>query len=344
MTDTEELQNLSPLNVLSPAGLRKAAEGMRVRELMPGDILFRAGDQDSRVYFLLQGTVILRDDKAGTRITIHSGTDAALLPLSRLKPRRYTAAVATVARIAAIDEDLLDNLITSDQTAAYQVTEIEGEDPAWMFRLVSHPSFNKVPTDSLAALFSKLEAMPAKAGDTIIRQGEPGDFFYLIRQGSAEVWRSYRKEIPVLVADLGVGDGFGEEALLSGEPRNATVVMREDGILMRLSHIDFNNLLKPPLVHLVSFKEMAAMLKNGAGLLDVRTESEYHSSGAPAGSINLPLCKLRLLAANLDPQRPYVAVCPTGRRSSAAAFLLSQRGFDVHALRGGLNAAEGLGA
>jgi len=44
----------------------------------------------------------------------------------------------------------------------------------------------------------------------------------------------------------------------------------------------------------------------------------------------------------LDPGTPYVVVCDTGRRSSAAAFLLSERGFDACCLKGGL-AASGLG-
>lgn len=337
MINAERLRGFSPLNILSPAGLRKAAEAIKLRDLMPGDILFQAGDRDSQVYFLLKGSITLRREASSAPIIIRADTEAAQVPLSRLKPRRYTAAAGTIARVAGIDEDLLDNLITTDQTAAYEVTVIEGEDPEWMFRLFSSPSFRKVPTDNLAALFSKLEAVPARAGETIIRQGETGDYYYLIRRGRARVLRSYRDEAPVFEAELGIGDGFGEEALLSGEPRNATVVMSQDGLLMRLSHADFNSLLKAPLVQRVSPAEMAVMLRNGVGLIDVRTEPEFNEAALP-GSINLPLCKLRLLAEGLDHNRPYIAVCQTGRRCSAAAFLLGQRGFDVYVLRGGLNA------
>ena len=57
------------------------------------------------------------------------------------------------------------------------------------------------------------------AGETIIREGEPGEEFFLISDGEVDVIRADHE-----VARLGPGDFFGEVALISGEPRNATVV------------------------------------------------------------------------------------------------------------------------
>jgi putative ABC transport system ATP-binding protein len=57
------------------------------------------------------------------------------------------------------------------------------------------------------------------AGDTIIREGEPGEEFFLLSEGEVEVIRAEHE-----VARLGPGDFFGEVALISGEPRNATVI------------------------------------------------------------------------------------------------------------------------
>ncbi|MCI0400965.1 MAG: rhodanese-like domain-containing protein [Gammaproteobacteria bacterium] len=50
---------------------------------------------------------------------------------------------------------------------------------------------------------------------------------------------------------------------------------------------------------------------------------------------------LRLKAGGLDPRRKYIVYCDTGRRSSAAAFLLNQRGFNAYILKGGLVARSG---
>jgi CRP-like cAMP-binding protein len=73
-----------------------------------------------------------------------------------------------------------------------------------------------------------------KAGDEIVRQGEPGDRFYVIDSGSAEVLVDGRP-----AASLGPGDYFGEIGLLRDVPRTATVRAREDGLLLTLTHDAF---------------------------------------------------------------------------------------------------------
>jgi CRP-like cAMP-binding protein len=339
MDDLEQLKRFSPLDALTDNGLRQAAGAMTLRKLEAGARLFNKGDRDNFVYFLLDGTVSLRSDPTSQPVSIRADTDAARVPLSRLKPRRYTATSATAAIVAVIDEDLLDNLLTADQTAAYEVTEIAGEDPEWMFRLVCSPAFARVPTDNLATLFSRLQPMEARDGEVIIRQGETGDYYYIIRRGQARVLRSLDGDKPVKVAELGTGDAFGEEALLSGEARNATVMMNGDGQLMRLSLADFNALLKPALAHRIDSSEAASMVGEGARFLDVRTTSEFRQYSLPK-SINMPLCFLRELSGQLDQRRPYITICQTGRRAAAAAFLLGQRGFNIHILDGGLDAIK----
>jgi rhodanese-related sulfurtransferase len=80
-------------------------------------------------------------------------------------------------------------------------------------------------------------------------------------------------------------------------------------------------------------------MKKGAQLVDVRLESEF-KEGSLKGSVNLPLYLLRLKAATLDAKRTYILFCQSGRRSSAAAFLLTQRGLDACVLDGGLAALK----
>jgi rhodanese-related sulfurtransferase len=139
----------------------------------------------------------------------------------------------------------------------------------------------------------------------------------------------------VVLAELTMGDGFGEEALVSRNPRNATVTMVTDGHLMRLSGKDFSELLEQPVLRWVSPKEAAQAVKEGVGLLDVRTEQE-HTNSKIRGSINIPLQQLRERARELKPNSRYICYCDTGERSSAAVFLLRERGYDASVLRGGL--------
>jgi putative ABC transport system ATP-binding protein len=72
------------------------------------------------------------------------------------------------------------------------------------------------------------------AGDTIIREGDQGDDFFLISDGNADVIRQDHE-----VATLGQGEFFGEAALITGEPRNATVVARTDLEAYVLGKSDF---------------------------------------------------------------------------------------------------------
>lgn len=339
MFDLERLTSFSILSSLTETGLEKVAEVMTIHSLNRGEILFRKGESDNYVHFLLEGHIGLRSDESSKPIAIEAGTDAAENPISRLKPRRYTAIAETASTVIAIDEDSLDNLLTADQTSAYVVTEIEGEDPEWMFKLFTHPAFKKVPTDNLASLFSRMQPLEARDGQVIIRQGDKGDYFYLIRRGKAVVDRSFNDHETTKVAELGVGDGFGEEALISGDPRNATVTSVGDTLLMRLSQDDFSALLGSALVKRITPGQAASLIGQGAKFLDVRTESEYRDHRLPS-SINMPLAILRSLAKNLDPKRTYITVCQTGRRASTAAFILNQGGYTVLVLQGGLDAIQ----
>lgn len=83
------------------------------------------------------------------------------------------------------------------------------------------------------------------AGETVFRQGEAGDAFYIVHRGRVRVSRktgffSFSRR----VAELGGGEFFGEMALLSKDPRSATVVCLEETRLFALTSADFGFVLK----------------------------------------------------------------------------------------------------
>ena len=144
------------------------------------------------------------------------------------------------------------------------------------------------------------------------------------------------KQEGIRLAELGVGDTFGEEALIAEAKRNATVTMLTDGVLMRLKKEDFRELMTEPLLQWVNREQASAIVAKGGRWLDVRLPSE-HQTLAVEGALNIPLYLIRLKLSTLDPAVPYVVYCDTGRRSSAAAYLLVERGFDAYVLTGGLS-------
>lgn len=203
------------------------------------------------------------------------------------------------------------------------------EDRSWIRKMRHIMAFKNMPPANIKGLLEKMETIMVEAGDVIVNQGEPGDYYYVLTEGEAMVTRM------VELASLEPGASFGEEALVSGATRNATVTMKSDGLLMRLSKDDFNALLKDPMLDRVTPDDARARVNKGALWLDVRHAKEFAHSHLPK-SINIPLHEMRIRMEELDNKKHYVCVCSTGRRSSAAAFLLVQNGFQASVLNGGL--------
>jgi CRP-like cAMP-binding protein len=333
----QTLARFIPLSELSDDALAQAAGLAAKVDLEAGRVLFRKGSQDDRSFYLTSGEVALDCEDNSAPLLVKAGSETARHPLSRLKPRAYTCIARTPCSLVSFSDDDLDHLVARDQATAYEVTEFDGDDPQWMFDLLSNPAFSQVPPGNLHTLFGRFESMPVQEGQVILSQGSAGDYYYLIRSGSARVTRSVGEGKVITLAELQPGQGFGEEALISGDPRNASVTMISTGELMRLPAADFDTLLREPLVHRVNLAQGAELIKHGAQLIDVRLEAEF-KEGSLKGSTNLPLYLLRLKANSLDRKRTYILFCQSGRRSAAAAFLLTQRGFDARVLEGGLAA------
>jgi CRP-like cAMP-binding protein len=335
-----QLKALSPLASLKKDNLHALVKKTKVRDAQPGEALFREGDSEKRTVYVLSGTVELREHDHAVA-TISGGTEEARNPLSPKLPRRQTAVATTAVEYVTIDSDLLDVMLTWDQTGSYEVAELRGEvgsSDDWMTTLLQTKAFHKIPPANIQAIFMRLEQVNYKAGDVVIKQGEEGDYFYVITRGRCIVTREtpLNKE-GIRLAELRVGDTFGEEALISEAKRNATITMEADGALMRLGKEDFRTLLNEPMLDWVDRAAADKIVASGGGQwLDVRLPSEfeaYHNEGA----INVPLYFIRLKLKTLDPAVRYVVCCDTGRRSSAGAFILNERGFQTYVLKGGLN-------
>ena len=338
--DPKLLATLVPINALSPEHLHQLAAKAGVEDMPAGQVFFEEGSADNRNFYVLSGEIELSSKKLGAGRSVHAGSDEALYPLANLKPRQYTGTAKTAARILQVDSQLLDTLLTWDQVAGIEVTEFEGDesDTAWMRKLLESKTLLKLPAASIQQLFARFEEVPMKAGQILIRQGDKGDYYYVIKQGRCRVVQKPGEKAPmVALADLSDGNGFGEEALLSDAPRNATIAALTDGALMRLAKADFEKLLKEPILERIGDSEAGARVAAGAGLIDVRLESEFGRANLK-GSVNIPLAQLRIKVAQLDPKRKYIVYCDTGRRSAAAAFLLAERGLDVALLKDGIPA------
>jgi CRP-like cAMP-binding protein len=323
--------------------LAALARKVALRTLSPGRLLFKEGERDKRTVWVVSGTVEIRE---GDKVVgmIRGGSADARNPLCHQQPRRASARALDEIEYLSIDSELLDVMITWDQTGSYEVSDLrraEGEsDDDWMTTLLSSSSFQRIPPSNIQAIFMRMQRQAYRAGEVVIKQGDEGDFFYAIVNGKVVVTR----ETPlnkdgIRLAELGPGDSFGEEALIAEAKRNATVRMLTDGVLVRLGKNDFRELMNDPLLHYVDEAQAKEIVARGGKWLDVRLPSEFQNLRIE-DSLNVPLYFIRLKLGTLQKNTPYVVCCDTGRRSAAAAFILVEKGFDAYVLKGGIAQAQ----
>lgn len=340
------LRSFSPLDGLKPETLHSLARKTARRELTMGRFLFKEGETDKRTYYLISGVVELVHD-GRVVLVLRGGSSEARNAIAPSVPRRYSARVTSDrAEYLSMDSDMLDTMLTWDQTGSYEVNELQGRDehtPAgddWMTALLQTKAFHRIPPANIQAIFLGMQRVDFRPGEMIIKQGDEGDYFYVIVKGRCLVTREtpLNKE-GIKLAELAMGDTFGEEALISDAKRNASVTALTDGAVMRLAKQEFRKLLNEPMLEKVDMREAQAIVEQGGKWLDVRLPSEFENYQLE-GAINLPLYFIRLKLKSLERDVHYVVCCDTGRRSSAGAYILSERGFHASVLKGGLLAYQ----
>jgi CRP-like cAMP-binding protein len=343
----EQLATLAPLAGMSPERLAELAEVAVVERAVRGSDPMKDRPRPAQSIFLLQGELLIAYQGGGTLVVV-GGSEDTRQALNRQNQSILRTKAITDVDLLAVDDDVLDILATWDQVAAgsgegsAMGTAVRSDarliTGAFSLSNLRGGAFAQLPAAHIDELLKRFERVKSARGEIVIREGDEGDYYYVVESGRLQVERLVGGA-KVVLAELKGGDAFGEEALVSEAKRNATVVALGDVVLLRLAKEDFNLLLREPLLKRASFEDAAERVRGGALWLDVRYPSEYQYDKLP-GAINVPLAEVRNMFAVLDRSKEYVAYCQSGRRSAAAAFLFAQRGFKVWVLEGGLKAAE----
>lgn len=337
-----QLAALAPLATLPPERLAELAEVAFVERAPRGSDPLSGRTQQS--LFLLQGELLLAFHGGGTQVVV-GGTEDARVPVNRSRVLRAKA--ITDVDLLALDDEVLDIVATWHQIASAggqlspiaRAVQNDARTMGSAFSLANlrAGAFAQLPVAHIDELFKRFERVGVQRAECLIREGDEGDYYYVVESGRFQVERMVGGA-KVLLAELRSGDAFGEEALVSEAKRNASVHALSEGVLLRLARQDFNELLREPLLRRIGYAEAAEKVRHGAMWLDVRYPSEYQYDKLP-GAINVPLAEVRNMFGVLDRSREYVTYCQSGRRSAAAAFLFAQRGFRVWLLDGGLKRA-----
>jgi CRP-like cAMP-binding protein len=336
MTLTHEiLARFSPFNTLTFEYLAKVIEKASLKEYTKGAIIFKRGRELNQSMYLVSGSVDLIDSHfAITSIT--SEEDSHKVPLNSASPTQVSAVAKSSVVVLSVESDFSDLVLAwsesgneDDANLSEENAEFDdGEEGDWMSSLLQSPFFNKIPPGNIRQLFLRFKSQKAVADEIIIREGERGDFFYVLEVGSAKV---LDKQGNILAA-LRPGNYFGEEALVGDTTRNATVQMLTQGRLMTLEKSDFLTLLQEPVRRFISYEELTNNLEQENEkryqIIDVRLPLERRFQSVPQ-SRNIPLSQLRKALPGLDQSQVYVVTDDAGRRADVAAQLLNQAGYET---------------
>ena len=235
------LESLGFLSTLPLAGLDRLARAARVREVPRGTNVVRQGERGDEFFVIAAGTaaVIVRErgeDKTVEELGVGGYFGERALLGDGL--RRATVRGLTPLKLLVFQANTFWKELAGTMAWETRLRLALGERE----RLEELPIFAGMGSRQLDLLAVKLEVREVAAGDTLIRQGDPGDTFYIVREGELEVLVSGnggRRRANLLRP----GDFFGEIALLYEVPRTATVRARTPASVWELGRQDFRDLV-----------------------------------------------------------------------------------------------------
>ena len=135
--------------------------------------------------------------------------------------------------------------------------------------------FTDLPKEKLSEVGKVVQKEVVPAHETIFRQGDPGDKFYIITSGKVRIFRKSEEGVETDLSRLGPGDSFGEMALLTGKDRSAYAETVEDTHFLVLAKEQFDGVLKNhPDVSLVFIKQMSDWLVRDELMIEKEAERQ----------------------------------------------------------------------
>jgi rhodanese-related sulfurtransferase len=301
---------------------------------------------DGRLHFLIQGEVEFSNPMQPPK-RLCAGEDAAYLPLEESLKADGSLQTVSACHILSVKTDVIDELLACGQSRdfskaslselKYEIPELNNDGdvgPDWLEIFCRSPIAVSLSASNLQELIRALSGI-----DRIVHEGEivtqyhaDCDYFYVIKEGAAIVEEEGQADISEGNERLGVGDYFGDEALVLNSMHNVSIRMTSDGVLAVLSRADFQDIVTDSLLKSMPSKsEIESIAEKSDCILDVRHIAEFQH-GHTAKSKNMPIDFLRRHISKMDADKIYYITSDGGRRSILAAYLLRQVGLDAFCL------------
>lgn len=243
---TDCLAKVLLFNRLDVLQQRAIVQAMYERPIPAGEIIIQEGDTGmgaSELYVVKKGEfeVLQRRKGVNLRVNMKSRGDTfGELSLMYDCPRSATVAATQDSIIWVLERDVFRQHVRRGQEEAASQLELF---------LNQVPILSPLSKEEKMKLLDAFEERTFPAGATVVQQGEPGDLFYIIKEGEATVLQNIptgtEPAAPRRVNQLFRSDFFGEAALFSSTPRAASVVAVTNLVCLTLDRENFISLLGP---------------------------------------------------------------------------------------------------
>jgi len=244
-----QIRSVPVLATLPEAVLRSLATHASEVTLPAGAALLRQGDGGDAMFVILEGEVaVCVEGASGTRTQVAVlGVGDTVGEMQAILGGSRTADVnaLTLCRLLRLPHAPLRNLDDRDPQylgllMAQVATRLRG-----LLLTSTLKTLLGATDEQVRQVAARSEWRSLRDGDTLFRQGEAADAWYLVTSGRLQVLRATGQgQGEEIVGEVGRGDSLGEAALLTGELRDATVRAVRDTELIRLSGVAFMQLLE----------------------------------------------------------------------------------------------------
>ncbi len=221
--------------------IRELLLSSQFHRVLPGEITFRQNDYSESLYIILEGIVevLVKPDDGPEKLVGRLGPGLFFGELSLIAGRRRSATIRAAGR-TFLWEVSRKAMLKFVHTTPHAKNLIDKTFLVHAFQSHFFPNFDyKI----LLQLADHAKVLRLEKGGIVIKEGDPGDAFYFLRSGKVKI-SMIRDRREIVVAYLSAGQYFGEMALLSGEPRVATVTAIDKVEVIQLMKEDFLGFLE----------------------------------------------------------------------------------------------------
>ncbi|KAM3913472.1 cGMP-dependent protein kinase 2-like [Leptodactylus fuscus] len=282
------------LRQLEASHVRRMVDCMYERVYSQSQLVIQEGAAGNHLYVLAEG---LLDVIQNSRLLgqMHPGTAFGELAILYNCKRTATVKAVTDAKIWVLDRQVFQNIMMSSAQAQHQ---------EYFSFLRSVSLLKDLPEEKLSKIVDCLEVDFYDKGDYIIREGEEGNTFFIIAKGKVCVTQAVEGSTePQEIKSLGVGDYFGEKALISEDVRSANIVAEEDDTQCLVIDRDTFNQMVGTYQELQTYlREYVFQLAlNDHDRRNARRKSLHHSVSRDNSEVN----QLRELVSRFSSTSPF---------------------------------------